>query len=66
MAHREHNRGRQRGGFALIILGALLLFLAPTVYDPAAPSMGVAALAGGFVLGGMGFYIHFIRYRNRL
>ncbi|MXX20399.1 MAG: hypothetical protein F4Y82_04090 [Cenarchaeum sp. SB0665_bin_23] len=64
MAHSEHNRARNKGGFALVILGALLLFLAPTIY-PSIPTMGIASLAAGFVVGGFGFYIHFLRYRRR-
>lgn len=64
MAHSDHNRGRNKGGFVLVILGALLLFLAPTIY-PSMPEMGVASLVAGFVLGGLGFYIHFVRYRVR-
>lgn len=55
MAHSAHNRSRRGSSFALVILGALLLFLAPTIY-PSMPEMGVAALIGGFVSGGAGFY----------
>ena len=55
MAHSAHNRSRRGGSFALVILGALLLFLAPTIY-PSMPEMGVAALIGGFASGGVGFY----------
>jgi hypothetical protein len=29
MVHGEHNRSKNSGGFALIIFGALMLFLAP-------------------------------------
>lgn len=64
MAHSEHNRSRRSGGFALIILGALLLFLAPNVY-PSMPEMGIMALAGGLAVGGVGFYTKFIRTRAR-
>ena len=64
MAHSEHNKARNKGGFALVIMGALLLFLAPTIY-PSMPEAGVASLATGFALGGLGFYVHFVRYRLR-
>lgn len=64
MAHSEHNKARRKGGFALVIMGALLLFLAPTIY-PTMPELGIILLAAGFVVGGLGFYIHFVRYRSR-
>ncbi|MCE2508614.1 MAG: hypothetical protein J4G04_04860 [Nitrosopumilaceae archaeon] len=63
MAHREHNR-RGSGYFALIILGALLLFVAPGTY-PTAPDLGVAALIGGLAVGGLGFYMRFVKNRLR-
>ena len=62
MAHSEHNRARKSGGFALIILGALLLFLAPNIY-PTAAELGVTALVGGLLIGGIGFYVKFVRTR---
>lgn len=63
MAHSEHNRSRNSGGFALIILGALLLFLAPNIY-PSMPDLGTASLAGGIMIGGLGFYLKFVRGRR--
>ena len=54
MVHSQHNKGRNNGGFALIILGALLLFLAPNIY-PTMPDFGVMALVGGIIIGGIGF-----------
>lgn len=63
MVHSEHNRSRAGGWFALIILGALLLFLAPSIY-PEAPDLGVAALAGGLFIGGLGFFLRFVRGRQ--
>jgi len=62
MVHSEHNKSRNSGGFALIILGALLLFLAPNI-NPTSPELGVFALIGGVAIGGLGFYIKFIRTR---
>lgn len=64
MAHSEHNRSRKSGGFVLIILGALLLFLAPNIH-PTIPELGVAALVGGLIVGGIGFYVKFIRTRTK-
>ena len=60
MVHREHNSPRKSGGFFLVILGALLLIIAPTIY-PGTPELGVMAFAGGFIVGGLGFYIRFIK-----
>lgn len=62
MAHSEHNRARKSGGFALIILGALLLFLAPNIH-PTVPELGIISLVGGLIIGGIGFYVKFIRTR---
>ncbi|RNJ80451.1 MAG: hypothetical protein EB829_00275 [Nitrosopumilus sp. H8] len=59
MAHSAHNR-RNNGGFALIILGALLLFLAPSIH-PTMPGLGTASLVGGLAIGGIGFYLKFLR-----
>jgi len=64
MVHNLHNKSRNSGGFALIILGALLLFLAPNIY-PANPELGTPALFGGIIIGGIGFYLKFIRSREK-
>ncbi len=64
MVHSEHNRSRSGGWFALIILGAILLFLAPTIH-PEEPEMGVAAFAAGLAIGGLGFFLRFVRGRKR-
>ena len=62
MAHNEHNKSRNSGGFALIIFGALLLFLAPNI-NTSNPELGTTALIGGIIIGGFGFYLKFIRTR---
>ena len=62
MVHGEHNKARNSGGFALIILGALLLFLAPNIY-PTMSELGTLSLFGGVIIGGIGFYLKFIRTR---
>ncbi|HET9008527.1 MAG TPA: hypothetical protein VFN17_00175 [Nitrosarchaeum sp.] len=64
MAHSEHNRTRNSGSFALIIFGALLLFLAPNI-NPSNPILGTIALIGGIIIGGIGFYLKFIRTRAK-
>jgi len=64
MAHNQHNKSRNSGGFALIILGALLLFLAPNIH-PTTPELGILALAGGLIIGGIGFYLKFIRTKEK-
>ena len=64
MAHNQHNKSRNSGGFALIILGALLLFLAPNIH-PTDPVLGILALVGGIIIGSLGFYLKFIRNRQK-
>jgi len=64
MAHSEHNKSRKSGGFALIILGALLLMLAPSI-NPTNPELAVPALLGGIIIGSIGFYLKFIRNREK-
>jgi len=63
MAHSEHNRSKRGGPFALIILGALLLFVAPNIYAEF-PELGASALGGGIILGGIGFYLNFVKKRG--
>lgn len=64
MVHGEHNKSRNNGGFALIILGALLLFLAPNIYGDMR-ELGTAALVGGAIVGSIGFYLKFFRWRGK-
>lgn len=64
MAHNQHNKARNSGGFALIILGALLLFLAPNI-NPTNPELGIFALVGGIIIGSIGFYLKFIRNKEK-
>ena len=64
MVHGEHNKSRNNGGFALIILGALLLFLAPNIYGEMR-ELGTIALVGGIVIGIIGFYLKFFRWRGK-
>ena len=64
MAHSEHNKSKNSGGFALIIFGALLLILAPSI-NPSNPELGTIALIGGIIIGGFGFYLKFIHTRAK-
>lgn len=64
MAHSEHNRSKSGSWFALIIFGAIMLFLAPTIY-PKEPEMGTVAFVAGLVIGGLGFFLRFIRNRGK-
>ena len=60
MAHSEHNKPKKSGYFFLVILGALLLIVAPTIY-PSEPELGVLAFVFGFIVGGIGFYLRFVK-----
>lgn len=62
MVHGEHNSSKNNGGFALIILGALLLFLAPNIYQDMR-ELGTMSLFGGIIIGSIGFYLKFFRGR---
>jgi hypothetical protein len=62
MVHGEHNRSKNSGGFALIILGSLLLFLAPQESTMKA-GLGTIALIAGITIGSIGFYLKFFRWR---
>ena len=62
MAHSEHNKTRNSSSFALIIFGALLLYLAPNI-NPTNPVLGTIALISGIIIGGIGFYLKFIHTR---
>jgi hypothetical protein len=62
--HDEHNRPKKSGGFFLIIFGALLLIIAPTIY-PQTASLGILAFIAGIIVGGLGFYLRFIKIQRR-
>ena len=64
MAHSEHNKSKNSGGFVLIIFGALLLFLAPQEATISA-GLNVIAWIGGIIIGGIGFYLRFIKNRPK-
>ena len=60
MAHSEHNKQRRSGGFFLIIFGAILFMLAPWQLSET-PELGFAAIVFGFIIGGIGFYLQFVK-----
>lgn len=60
MAHSEHNRPKKSGAFFLIILGALLFMVAPTLFS-GSTELGLVIIALGFAVGGFGFYLRFVR-----
>ncbi|MFB5611109.1 MAG: hypothetical protein ACE5R3_05205 [Nitrosopumilaceae archaeon] len=63
MAHDEHNKPKRGGAFFLIIFGALLFVMAPTFLSDD-PELGAIAIISGFLIGGLGFYLHFVRGRK--
>lgn len=62
MVHGEYNKSKNSGGFALIILGALLLFLAPQE-GTIESGFGPIAWIAGIAIGGIGFYLKFFRWK---
>ena len=63
MAHDEHNRPKKGGGYALIIFGAFLFIIAPILFK-AGTVEGSLIIVSGFVIGGIGFYLRFLRKRK--
>ena len=62
MVHGNHNKSRNNGSFALIILGALMLIVGPQ--EAIVPkSLSVIVWGGGIIIGGIGFYLKFFRGR---
>ncbi len=64
MAHSQYNKKRS-GGFFMIILGALLFMLAPSQLTDS-PELGGVVIIFGFIIGGIGFYIQFVKGRSRV
>ena len=61
MAHDEHNRPKKGGSFVLILFGAFL-FISSTLFPGS--NEGKIAIVLGFVIGGIGFYLRFVRKRK--
>lgn len=65
MAYNESKNPRRRNGaFFLIILGALV-FISTPAYLSDMPELGAIAIIFGFLVGGIGFYLQFVKDRRR-
>ncbi len=62
MAHSEHNRPKSRG-MALIVVGILIFIFAPSYFKQDLAG-GLTAIIFGFVVGGIGFYLCFLRKKK--
>src|SRR5205085_9420689 len=62
MAHREHNRPKS-GGMALIVGGILIFIFAPSYFKQNLVE-GLGPIIAGFALGGIGFYLTFLKKKN--
>ena len=60
MVHNEHNKPKRSGSLLLIVLGAILFMIGPTQYQNS-PELGILALVSGFILGGIGFYLKYVK-----
>ena len=60
MVHNEHNKPKRSQSLFLIIFGAVLFMVGPTQYQNY-PELAILALISGFILGGMGFYLKYVR-----
>ena len=64
MAHREYNKQRRGTGFFLIIFGAILFMVAPWQLAET-PELGWTTIIFGFLIGGIGFYLNFVKGRGK-
>ncbi len=62
MAHSEHNRPKG-SGMVLIAIGILIFVFAPGYFKNDTAS-GLAVIIFGFAIGGIGFYISFVRKKR--
>ena len=60
MVHNEHNKPKRSSSLFLIIFGAVLFMVGPTQYQDS-PELGILALVFGFILGGIGFYLKYVK-----
>lgn len=63
MAHSEHNRPKKSGSYALILFGAFL-FVSATLFLERGSMEGQIAIVLGFIIGGIGFYLGFVRKKK--
>jgi uncharacterized membrane protein len=61
MAHSEHNRPKG-SGVVLIAIGVLIFFFAPRYYTKDLVG-GMILIILGFAIGGLGFYLAFLKKR---
>ena len=64
MVHNEHNKPKRSGTLLLIVLGAVLFMDGPTQYENS-PELGILAIVSGFILGGIGFYLKYVKGKIR-
>ena len=64
MVHNEHNKPKRSGSLLLIVLGAVLFMVCPTQYENS-PELGILAIVSGFILGGIGFYLKYVKGKIR-
>lgn len=62
MAHSDHNRPKG-SGMILIAIGILIFVFAPSYFKNDLAG-GLTVIILGFVLGGIGFYISFLRRKR--
>jgi len=62
MVHGDHNKSRNNGSFAMIILGALMLIIGPQE-EIIPKSLNVFVWVVGIIIGSIGFYLKFFRGR---
>lgn len=62
MAHSEHNRPKG-SGVILIAIGILIFFFVPRYYTKDLVG-GMVLIIFGFILGGLGFYLAFLKKRR--
>jgi len=60
MYHNEHNKPKRSTSLFLIVFGAVLFMVGPTQYQES-PELGILALVSGFILGGTGFYLKYVK-----
>ncbi|MGI0008223.1 MAG: hypothetical protein ACRD92_01225 [Nitrosopumilaceae archaeon] len=63
MAHSEHNRPKKSGSFVLILFGAFL-FISSVLFFERGSDLGKIVIILGFVIGGIGFYLGFVRKKR--
>jgi len=64
MAHSEHNRPKS-GGMVLIVGGILIFIFAPSYFKQNLAE-GIGAIIAGFALGGIGFYLTFLKKKKNV